>query len=436
MRRAVSSSSVASSASSASPATSAASNSGRVPGVMRKGPSAASDAPAVAVGSAAARHDHRHGRRPAGRRRCPRPASARRPSLNGAVPGRAFSSTARARGVARLRVRRQRVALLQHQVDARADDAVGALQRPLDLAGQRVDVAGALLGRRRDQARLAVGLGEAAAPIVRQPERAQQVDGARPVRVRDPDGVRRAAARRRALVGQLLGADAGALERRRRLVRRPLVDAVQDVRGAGAGRRRRRDHQRQAARSPASCAGHNTGQRIGIPIARMHRPLDLRHAGRSAGARPSAPGRCRTFFTVVICSHFEHAIARDAPFATRQAHVGRRVAHGRRAGNDDDVVRALVPGIERHHEHRAVACPAGPVDDDRAFARQLRRRAASALGSWLVDRQLPEATATRTRPTRHRRPSPPASARRSTPPSLLRAAAARPAATPRAAIAP
>jgi hypothetical protein len=92
-------------------------------------------------------------------------------------------------------------------VDARAHDAVGALERPFDLARQRVDVAGALLGRRGDQAGLAVGLGEAATAIVRQPQRAEQIDRARPVGVSDADGVRGAAAGRRPLVGQLLGAD-------------------------------------------------------------------------------------------------------------------------------------------------------------------------------------------------------------------------------------
>ena len=146
-----------------------------------------------------------------------------------------FEEDGRPRRALRLGVDRQRIGLFQHQVNARAHHAVDGLQRPLDLAGRRVEVAGPLLGRRRDQARLPVRLGESAPLFVRQAERAQRIDRAGPVAVGDAD---RVAARRarEAPSSRLLGADPGALQRARRVVRSALVDPVQDVRRAGRRR--------------------------------------------------------------------------------------------------------------------------------------------------------------------------------------------------------
>ena len=171
----------------------------------------------------------------------------------GRGPGARREQNGGARRRAGLSVDGERVGLLEHQVHARAHDAVHALERPLDLARERVDVPRVLLGGGGNEARLGVGLGEPVARLARQAQRAQEIERPRALAARDAHGEARGGPSpvSAALLGDLLGADAGALERARGVVGGALVDAVKEVRRARPrGERERRQQHRSCHPAP------------------------------------------------------------------------------------------------------------------------------------------------------------------------------------------
>ena len=130
----------------------------------------------------------------------------------------------RLRGDTRFAVHCQRIRLGQHQVNSGRDHAIGGLQGALDLSGQRLQVAGALLGGRGHQAGLFVDLAEAGTPAARQAQRLQELERT--------DGVDLGHAHDEglavALVAGLAGLDSASLQGGQHLIGRGFVQAMLD----------------------------------------------------------------------------------------------------------------------------------------------------------------------------------------------------------------
>ena len=118
-------------------------------------------------------------------------------------------------------------------------------------------------------------------------------------------------------------------------------------------------------------------------------------------AGPRGTGSTSCFFNVVICSHLSTEFSRRPPSPRASEHVGRRRAHRRRARNDDDVVRALVPRIGRDDEDRPPLVHSRPVEVPALLhVISVARAAPRPVFGGFVDHELPGRSRRERRPLR------------------------------------